>query len=77
MIKLYHSTNKDELIKKFEYKEDDILNPKNISAYEFVVENNKTIIEPLTLRNDGFEVPQFNKALIDLANETIEIGDNL
>jgi len=77
MIKLYNSKKQKELLDKFNYTKKDILNPNDIIAYQFISKDNKTMIEPLKLTKSGLETPQFNKALIDLANETMELEDSI
>lgn len=77
MIKLYNSKRQEELLNKYNYTKKDILNPDDIKAYQFISKENKTTIEPLKLTKSGFETPQFNKALIDLANETMDLEDSV
>ena len=77
MIKLHYSKNKDELLKRLEYDEDDIINPYDIKVYEFKIVDYKTEVRLLKLTKEGFEVPSFNKALIELANETMILSESL
>jgi len=75
LIKLSNKKNKKELMEKFGYTKEDLISSKNIRAYQFVV-NKHTTVSPLNLTDNGFEVPTFNDAIIDLARETIELGNN-
>jgi len=75
MIKLYNAKNQKELLEKLNYSKDDILDPKKIKVYEFKIINNKTEVRPLKLTKEGFEVPSFNNALIDLAKESMILSE--
>jgi hypothetical protein len=75
MIKLYNAKDKKELLKKLNYSDNDILNPKKVKVYEFKVVNNKTEVISLKLTKEGFEVPSFNNALIDLAKESMILSE--
>jgi predicted ATPase len=77
MIKLFNAKNQKELLKRLNFKQEDMLNPAYIKVYEFVIENNKTIVKPLKLTKQGFEVPTFNNALIELANETMTLSEDV
>ncbi len=75
MIKLSNAKNQKILLEKLNYSKDDILDPKKVRVYEFEVTNGKTEVKPLKLTKEGFEVPSFNKALIDLAEETMILNE--
>ena len=61
------------MMEKFGYEKDDLINPKDIKAYQFVIDK-QTTVKPLNLTSEGFEVPTFNESIISLANETIELS---
>ena len=73
LIKLHNHKNKKEMMEKFGYEKEDLINPKEIKAYQFVVEK-QSVVKPLKLTDDGFEVPTFNESIINLANETIVLS---
>ena len=75
MIKLYNAKNQQELLDRLAYSKDEVLDPKKIKVYEFKIINNKTEVNPLKLTKEGFEVPSFNKALIDLAQESVILSE--
>ena len=77
MIKLSNIKNKKDLMDKLGYDKDDLIDKEDIKVYEFKVTNNQTEVIPLTLTNEGFEVPSFNNTLIELAQETILLSENL
>jgi len=74
LIKLSNKKNKKELMEKYGYIKEDLINAKNIRAYQFIVDKNTTVT-PLKLTDNGFEVPTFNEAIISLAEETIEFSE--
>ncbi len=73
LIKLHNHKNKKEMMEKFGYEKDDLINPKDVKAYQFVIDK-QTTVKPLNLTSEGFEVPTFNESIISLANETIELS---
>jgi predicted ATPase len=75
MIKLSNAKNQKMLLEKLNYSEDDILDSKKARVYEFKIVNGKTEVIPLKLTKEGFEVPSFNNALIDLAEETMMLNE--
>ncbi len=77
MIKLSNIKNKKDLMDKLGYDKDDLIHKEDIKVYEFKVTNNQTEVIPLTLTDEGFEVPSFNNALIELAEETITLSESL
>lgn len=77
MIKLSNSKNQQELMNQFGYDKTDLISKDDIKVYEFKIVDNKTEVNPLVLTTEGFEVPSFNDALIELANETITLSENI
>lgn len=73
LIKLSNHKDKSEMMQQFGYTKEDLIDKNDIKAYQFVVDR-YTIVEPLKLTSEGFEVPTFNEAIISLANETIELS---
>lgn len=71
MIKLNNRTSKDrsELLEKFSYTNDDLLNPEEINLYQFERNEKYTIIKKLESSKYGFIVPSFNKAIDKLMSE--------
>lgn len=59
----------------FSYEKSDLINPKDIKAYQFISDK-QTIVNPLKLTQDGFEVPTFNESILSLANETLELSSD-
>ena len=73
LIKLHNHKNKEEMMEKLGYKKEDLIDPKDIKAYQFIIDK-QTVVKPLKLTKEGFEVPTFNESLIALANETLELS---
>jgi len=74
LIKLSHHKNKKELMEKYEYENEDLIDKNDVKAYQFI-DDGGTVVKPLKLTSQGFEVPTFNESLISLANETIDLGE--
>ena len=60
MIKLNNNPNKKELMKKYNYEEQDIITSNKVAMYQFDVHNHKTSISKLECGNYGFEAETFN-----------------
>ena len=71
MIKLNNRTSevRSELLEKFSYTNDDLLNPEEINLYQFDRSEKQTIIKKLESNKYGFVVPSFNKAIDKLMSE--------
>lgn len=70
MIKLNNNSNKKELMKKYNYEEQDIISSDKIAMYQFDVHNHKTSINKLECGDYGFEAETFNNMLIKLLKES-------
>jgi predicted ATPase len=75
LITLSHVPNQKETCKSMGYEESDILDPNDAMAYQFIVNEGGTTVEPLNRIETGFEAPSFNKTLGDLTAETIKLHD--
>ena len=71
LMRLYGHPDRDALMAHYGYEADDLLNPEDVMAYQFVVDEQGTRVEPLDKTVDGFAVPSFNNALMRLAEETL------
>ena len=71
MIKLRNRSEKEceELLKEFEYTEEDLLTPEEINLYQFERGDKHTTIQKLQSGKYGFVVPSFNKAIDILMSE--------
>ncbi|MCB5237669.1 AAA family ATPase [Niallia circulans] len=71
LIYLSNHTNKEELMDKLDYSNEDLFKDKSeITAYQFVSKNNETLIEKLEMKKEGFPVPTFNDTIRSLSKET-------
>ena len=75
LIALSHLPNRAEICQSMGYEESDILDPNDAMAYQFIIKEGGTTVEPLKLLETGFEAPSFNQTLGDLAAETIKLHD--
>lgn len=78
LMKLAHHPHKEELLKKWGYEEEDILDPERVRAYQFQTSEKETIIKKIAPTENGFPAETFNQVIIDLNQETYEfqIGDD-
>ena len=74
MIKLKRMKRPEQtqLMKRFAYDRDDLLDEKKVIMYQFNVDNitGKTSIKELICGPYGFEIPSFNEALEELLTQT-------
>ena len=71
MIKLNNRSEeeREDLLKEFEYTEEDLLTPEEINLYQFERGDKHTTIQKLQAGRYGFVVPSFNKAIDELMSE--------
>lgn len=71
MIKLRNRSKeeREELLREFEYTDEDLLSPEEINLYQFERGNKHTTIQKLQSGKYGFVVPSFNKAIDKLMSE--------
>lgn len=77
LIKLHNNPDNENLAREYGYSLEDFLDPSKVSAYQFDTNTNGTTnVERLKLKEGGFAVPTFNKAIFKLSKETVEFqGD--
>lgn len=73
LMALHEHPKRSELMKKFGYEKNDLIDPHDTRAYEFCSEDGKTYIRPVEMTSNGFVIETLNKTLLDLAKETIEL----
>ena len=74
MIMLKKAPNVKQLMKKYRYKEEDLLDMEDCNLYQFKhEEDGKSTLVPLEKTNYGFVVPTFNDSLIKILDETTAI----
>lgn len=68
------SKEKQKLLKKLSYNDDEIIKQENINAYQFNI-NDKGFTEtsPLELTEEGFIIPTFNETIWEISKETMEL----
>ena len=78
LVSLSFKKNKDDLIKKLEYEEADILKSTNVKAYQFIVENGKTRVIEVPSHFSigiGFEFDLFNNANEKIYEDAVKIAE--
>ncbi|KYD28508.1 AAA family ATPase [Parageobacillus toebii] len=77
LMKLYKHPKKEQLMQRYHYTEEDVLNPKKVKAYQFHNVDNETIIKQLVPTENGFPAETFNKVILELNEETyaFQIGE--
>ena len=73
---LYNHPNKKTLLKKLKYSQDELINPKDMVAYQFKRETGQTLVERLDATDYGIAVPTFNEPLEELLEEIYLIQDD-
>jgi len=76
LVKVGHLKN-DEELGELGYVREEVLQPSDITAYQFVVTDKKTTVEKLNIEQGGFPVPTFNEAIYELSTETLRIEEKL
>ncbi|ESY03911.1 hypothetical protein X753_21800 [Mesorhizobium sp. LNJC399B00] len=76
LMTLHAHPRRDEMLKKLGYEIEDLIDPRLAGAYEFVPDGKMTAVRKVHQRSEGFVVKSLNETLIDLADETISIGES-
>ncbi|SET36965.1 AAA family ATPase [[Clostridium] polysaccharolyticum] len=73
MIKLGNNPQKDSLMQKYHYEENDLIDVEDVRVYQFdVQENGYTKVTLVEADEDGFRIPSFQKALSELLGQGME-----
>ncbi|MEB3750973.1 AAA family ATPase [Geobacillus sp. FSL W8-0032] len=77
LIKLHQHPNREQLMEKYGYLEEDALEPKKVKAYQFRLQGQETVITPIIPTENGFPAETFNKVILELNDETyaFQIGE--
>nr|WP_244656376.1 MULTISPECIES: AAA family ATPase [unclassified Rhizobium] len=75
LMSLYAHPKKKALMQKFGYESVDLLNPADVSAYEFSESDGLTDVRRLENTPEGFVVSSLNETLLSLARETLAIRE--
>lgn len=76
LVKVSHFKNKADL-DELGYVREEVLHPNDVTAYQFVAKDKRTIVEKLNIQKGGFPVPTFNEAIYKLSTETLLIEEKL
>lgn len=68
------NSERKEQLKELSYQDDEMIDPKDINAYQFnISEDGMSETVPLELTDDGFVIPTFNETIWELAKETMRV----
>lgn len=73
LMHLHEHSRKKKLIAEFNYREDELLDPKLSSGYLFDPGPDGTIVRPIVKTREGFVEPAMNEAIGNITNEIMKI----
>lgn len=76
LIKLNNHPKKEELLNKFGFKENEILDFNDVRVYEFEIKDGQTTVTNIKGSNEGFPTPTFNDVLYKLTNEMLDLEED-
>ena len=62
-----------KLTEKYGYESEDVINPSDARAYEFVTEDDMTDVRSAKLTKFGFVIPTINEVLEEIVEESLEL----
>lgn len=72
LVSLYGHRDREQLMTKYGYTEEDLINPQTIRGYEFISGNNgRSRVMPVPALESGLVVSSLNDVLIELSEEAI------
>lgn len=71
LISLSDHPDKDDLMKQFGYDAEDLLDRRHVSAYEFNLKGDRTILTEALLTEDGFAIGSLNDVIVDIGQESL------
>lgn len=79
MISLKNNAENVDLMEKYGYTQEDLIDYRKVRVYQFNTEGSrtrkKTVLEEIECDNNGFAVPTFNDALDKITNEAYNIQE--
>lgn len=76
LIKLNNHPKKEELLNKFGFKENEILDFNDVRVYEFEIKGGQTTVTNIKGSNEGFPTQTFNDVLYKLTNEMLDLEED-
>jgi AAA ATPase domain len=76
LMNLHSHPNRESLLAELGYDANDLIDPTEAKAYEFVAELDHTRVVELEKAAEGFIVPSLNDTLANLAQETISLHED-
>lgn len=71
-IRLYNHPNKTNLMEKYNYEPDSIIDPNLMNIYQFIDEGENATVKKLELTDKGFPADSFNDYLNKIKRETLD-----
>ena len=75
MIKAYEYRNDEKFLGEAQIDQDDCLNIQDVAVYQFTNQGKTSVVEELKAGKDGFPVPTFSNALMDILDRTTMIQE--
>jgi|WetSurMetagenome_2_1015567.scaffolds.fasta_scaffold61941_2 hypothetical protein len=75
LITLFNHPKQTEMLEKFGYSKDELLNPDDVIAYQFEETPEGTKISKLEKTETGFIAPTFNKTIAEFSKESFKIRE--
>lgn len=75
LIRLHGHENRSELMAELGYDDDEIINPAEVEAYEFMDEGDGTVVQKASKENGALVIKSLNESLFELAEDVISLGD--
>lgn len=75
MIKAYGYRNDEKFLGEAQIDQDDCLNIQDVAVYQFTNQGKTSVVEELKAGKDGFPVPTFSNALMDILDRTTMIQE--
>lgn len=76
LMALHGHSKRSQLMSELGYEEEDLIDPKETAAFEFIAENGRSQVKRLNLTKEGFIVPSLNETLYALAKETVLLQED-
>ena len=75
MIKAYEYRDDEKFLSEAQIDQDDCLNIRDVAVYQFTNQGEVSVVEELKAGKDGFPVPTFSNALMDILDRTTMIQE--
>jgi hypothetical protein len=77
LMLLHSSPKQQQLMAEFGYEAEELVDPLNVRAYEFCEAHGRTVVKELPNGLNGFVVESLNETLASLADQTLELNEDI